>query len=134
LDWTFHLLESQLRHHYEKALDFGGWDVEAKRKELKDPLGRYFFLLHKDSKLPLGVLYFQFVKEDSYDSDSDTESECAAFYVLELLVEPASQGQGLGRWLINLAFQLAQTFEMDKVMLTCFKSNSKALKFYDKMG
>ena len=44
------------------------------------------------------------------------------------------RGLGYGRDLMQLAEQVAKRVGVDKVMLTCFVSNQKALAFYQSLG
>jgi GNAT superfamily N-acetyltransferase len=134
LNWTLNLLESQLKSHYENAPDFGGWNPIEKQQDLLDPTGRFIFLFPIHQETPIGVLYFQFVKEETLTSHQDPSGHCAALYVLELLVDPQYHGQNIGHWFMELAMDLGKGYGMEKVMLTCFKSNARALRFYEKMG
>lgn len=52
----------------------------------------------------------------------------------EIEIEEAARGKGIGKYLMNAAYEIAKSLHLLKVMLTAFKSNLPALDFYQKMG
>jgi ribosomal protein S18 acetylase RimI-like enzyme len=75
-------------------------------------------------------LYFQFLMEESLEADESVP----VLYVLELAVECAFQGLGLGRSLMASTECIASAHGMEKVVLTVFKDNLAARKFYTALG
>ena len=113
---------------YENAPDMGGWSLTRKRKEMTVPEGR--FLVLSSPTGPSAFLFFQFLMEDSCEE----EEVVPVLYVLELAVEKACQGRGLGRRLMQYAETIALDRGMEKVVLTVFKENLAARKFYKALG
>jgi len=55
-------------------------------------------------------------------------------YCYELEISKAAQRTGLGTILMGHLMTIGSAWEMDKIMLTVFKENSPALKFYQTVG
>ena len=57
-------------------------------------------------------------------------------YCYEIHLSPALQGSGLGRLLLGFQSIVAHNIgpPVSKVMLTCFLSNARALRFYERQG
>jgi ribosomal protein S18 acetylase RimI-like enzyme len=113
----------------------GGWSRLRKQEEMSDPNGRFLLLSDStkisDKESPAAAfLYFQFLMEDSLEADESVP----VLYVLELAVERAFQGLGLGRSLMASAERIASSQGMEKVVLTVFKNNLAARKFYAALG
>ena len=53
--------------------------------------------------------------------------------IAEIQLKEAYQGQGLGTQLMEAIFKLAQQLEKN-VSLGCFKENTRALAFYERLG
>ncbi|KAJ3416053.1 hypothetical protein HDV05_003412 [Chytridiales sp. JEL 0842] len=84
---------------------------------------------------PVGFIYFQFLMEESYDNHPDEpDDEAPVVYCLELQLTPPTRSHGLGTHLMHLLETLGSHFGMRKSMLTVFKSNVGAMKFYKKLG
>jgi len=79
----------------------------------------------KDSKL-IGFVHFRF--------ELDDEQKFPVVYCYEIQIESAYQGKGLGKFLMNVLVEIGTRFKLNKVMLTCFKHNAQATKFYEKLG
>lgn len=117
-----------------------GWDEPDKLSEWKSSRTRVILVVNKDpierggpsivwNKLPendeqlIGFMCFRFeVGADKNES---------AFYVYELHINPEHQRQGLGKELMQMGRVIATAFKMDKIMLTVFRCNDIALKFYN---
>lgn len=50
--------------------------------------------------------------------------------VMHLVVHPSFQGQGIGRQLMDLAFEQARGRGTKALMLQCYRFNEKALRFF----
>lgn len=129
-DWTFNLVKSNLYDMYNDSEE--GWNDEGKRKEMLVPQARYLVARSSTDINDLkGFLLFQMVQEETMDDD--VMANCAYCYEIQLI--PGARGQGLGEFLMNLLSQIGTYWEMDKVMLTVFKANKGAFKFYvEKLG
>lgn len=62
--------------------------------------------------------------------DDDETPEYAVLYVYEIHVQASYARRGIGKRLMALVEQMAASANMDKVMLTVFKANTLAMKFY----
>ncbi|KAI8070058.1 hypothetical protein BC940DRAFT_236162 [Gongronella butleri] len=125
--WAFDLLKSNLHHLYVRSNL--GWDAAAKRADLEAPEARYLVArnAHDPSDLK-GFLMFQMVLEETMDDDLMAE----AAYCYELQLAEHARNRGLGEYLMRLLFQIGDFWCMDKVMLTVFKDNHGAMRFYTK--
>jgi len=72
------------------------------------------------------MAHFEFCLEDTNLQDD----KIAAIYCLEVQVEPAWTGKGIGEYLMTLLEAIGTKFGMRKCMLTALKNNLGALKFY----
>ncbi|KAF9015226.1 acyl-CoA N-acyltransferase [Cyathus striatus] len=117
------ILEENMRDLYS-ASSFG-WDPSAKREELFDLSSRYVLVYHKESPNRLAAFtMFRFEYEDRKN----------ILYCYELQISRETQRNGLGKKLMTLLEQIALYWKMDKLMLTVFKANRDALKFYEAIG
>jgi ribosomal protein S18 acetylase RimI-like enzyme len=55
-------------------------------------------------------------------------------YCYEVHVAPKAQGQGIGMRLMTLLRSIGVKIGLEKSMLTCFRSNHRALRFYKSIG
>ncbi|KAG0255454.1 N-alpha-acetyltransferase 40 [Mortierella polycephala] len=106
---------------YIKSRD--GWCKEDKEDEMQDVPSRY--LVAFDGELPVAMIHFQFVQETTM---TDRDAEVA--YCFEIQVVPEYQRRGIGAYLIGVLETIGRVTQMDKVMLTVFKANTSAIKFY----
>eukprot|EP01119_Soliformovum_irregulare_P009538 TRINITY_DN2294_c0_g1_i1.p1 TRINITY_DN2294_c0_g1~~TRINITY_DN2294_c0_g1_i1.p1 ORF type:complete len:146 (-),score=50.62 TRINITY_DN2294_c0_g1_i1:17-454(-) len=107
-----------------------GWDDAAKKRELKAENARYIIIHEKESRRPMGFVHFQFSMEESMDRP-DRET----LYCWEIQLEEDVRGKGLGKFLMQLLELIGRKQEMQCIMLTCPKSNPRAIQFYkSKLG
>ncbi|CAO3652598.1 unnamed protein product [Mucor fragilis] len=126
-EWTFQLVKTNLQDMYEKSKD--GWNEKEKRKEMLVPQARYLIARSAiDPNDVKGFLHFQMVQEETMDDD--IMANCA--YCYEIQIAESARGQGLGEYMMKLLSQIGTYWKMDKVMLTVFKANEKAFRFYIK--
>ncbi|KAL0144217.1 N-alpha-acetyltransferase 40-like protein [Mucor lusitanicus] len=126
-EWAFQLVKTNLQDMYEKSKD--GWNEEEKRKEMLAPQARY--LIARSATDPndiQGFLHFQMVQEETMDDDI-WQIICCSY---EIQIAESARGQGLGEYMMNLLSQIGMYWKMDKVMLTVFKANEGAFRFYIK--
>ncbi|KAJ3218803.1 hypothetical protein HDU67_004051 [Dinochytrium kinnereticum] len=142
-EWAFEL------NSYVAAQDTG-WTDRRKKKEMSEEDGRYLIAHNPDTNRPVGFIYFQFLAEESYDDEDAQHGDAPVVYwyvtyvrilvfntkvlSLELQIEPAWQGKGLGSVMLQAIETLGSHHKMAKAMLTAFKSNEQALSFYSKRG
>ena len=129
------LFELNMGDMYRKSS--WGLDMEAKRAEFEHRKARYLLVRRRTSELSnddfrdelLAFAHFRF------EMDDEESPECAVQYVYEIQVASTFRRQSLGRRLMALLEQIAKAHEMEKVMLTVFKSNASAMEFYkQKLG
>lgn len=136
----FALFEFLMRSMYEKSS--WGWNEEEKMSEWKHSRTRLIIVTKPDT----GSTLYEGIQEGKlpdpnesiiafmcYRFESGSDKSEAAFYVYELHVDEEHQRQGLGHDLMQFARVIAIAFKMDKIMLTVFRSNEPALKFYNKL-
>ncbi|KAJ7487675.1 acyl-CoA N-acyltransferase [Mycena galericulata] len=117
------MFEANMRAMYT-ASSFG-WDPPHKKGELFDPLSRFILVYPASGKRSLvAFTSFRFEFEEGQN----------ILYCYDIQVSKSSQRHGLGRTLMNHMGKIGADFGMDKIMLTVFKANKRALKFYDDLG
>ncbi|KAF9272650.1 N-alpha-acetyltransferase 40 [Linnemannia elongata] len=121
LTFAIDLVEFNMSELYIKSKD--GWCREDKEDEMQDIASRYLIAFHNDK--PVGMVHFQFVDEETM---TDRYAEVA--YCFEIQVVPEYQRRGIGAYLISLLETIGKATQMEKVMLTVFKANKNAIKFY----
>ncbi|KAG0049892.1 hypothetical protein BGZ83_005267 [Gryganskiella cystojenkinii] len=90
---------------------------------MQDDISRYLICFHKD--VPVAMVHFQFLEEETM---TDRDAEVA--YCFEIQVVPEYQRKGIGAYMIGLLETIGKNAGMEKVMLTVFKANKNAIKFY----
>ncbi|KAF9578033.1 N-alpha-acetyltransferase 40, partial [Lunasporangiospora selenospora] len=115
------LVEANMKELYVKSKD--GWCREDKETEMQDTLSRY--LISFDNETPVAMVHFQFVEEETM-----TDEDAEVVYCFEIQVVPGYQRRGIGAYLIRLLESIGHQSHMDKLMLTVFKANKSAMRFY----
>ncbi|KAL4740681.1 acyl-CoA N-acyltransferase [Aspergillus similis] len=134
----FKLLELTSSNAYKNSSI--GWSPSEKRKEMKLPDMKYMILRRgaadgaqdaegdssssKSTGQFAGFLEFMVTYEDGYE----------VLYCYEIHLTPEVQGQGLGEELIERFEKIGRRIGLEKAMLTVFKSNNRAIKFYTRVG
>ncbi|KAI1444112.1 acyl-CoA N-acyltransferase [Annulohypoxylon stygium] len=122
LEACFGLVEETSRPDYEASTI--GWKPGKKLAEMKSPELRY--ILVKDNA---GSLRGFTSLMPTYEEGEPV------VYCYEIHLKPELHGTGLARTLIGyLENVAAKTPPIEKVMLTCYLSNQRALAFYKKAG
>ncbi|KAI9219294.1 acyl-CoA N-acyltransferase [Blastocladiella britannica] len=125
-DACFALVEANMQDQYN-AVDV--WDRDEKRAELLDPQMRFLVLVdHLESVC--GALIFQFSTEE--DADGDWENPIG--YCYEIQVRSDCQGLGMGKFMVQWVADICHGAQMKQLLLTVFKINEQAIKFYLKQG
>ena len=125
----FNLIASTSSGDYE--VSSMGWSPAKKWKEMRLPDLRYIVLKQeKDDKgqdgLPEveGFLSFMLTYEDGYE----------VIYCYEIHLSPHLQGTGLGKRLMEMMEDVGKNARAEKAMLTVFKTNKAAMRFYERLG
>ncbi|PRP84817.1 hypothetical protein PROFUN_07471 [Planoprotostelium fungivorum] len=124
LDRVFDLFKENMREMYERSK--WGYNETKLKNEYRDKDSRFLIVTEDGNDNLCGFCHFQFVEEDEHR---------AVAYCLDIQISKSSQGRGLGRWILEKLFEIGKKAEMEAVMLTCFKFNEPALRFYrDRQG
>ncbi|GAP85420.1 putative gnat family acetyltransferase protein [Rosellinia necatrix] len=122
LDACYNLIEETSRADYEASTM--GWKSGKKMIEMESPELRYILV-----KNPEGIVRGFTSLMPTYEEGEPV------IYCYEIHLKPELQRTGLGRVLMSLLESVAaHTPPTNKVMLTCFLSNHKALAFYKAFG
>lgn len=113
------------------------WSAPSKRREMVLPDMRYLVLRGKaeDDNVTLsagqladqetlGFVSFMITYEDGFE----------VLYVYEIHLCEDFRGQGVGTLLMNIVEDIGRKAGVEKCMLTVFKSNKKAVKWYERCG
>ncbi|KAK8146090.1 hypothetical protein G3M48_003627 [Beauveria asiatica] len=145
LEACFGLVERTSSQDYRRAGAAagaaGGWHPEAKRAEMRSPGLRYI--------LVRGGAAAGAAASDEPATESSGDGEICAFtsfmptwednkpvvYCYEIHLLPKLEGSGLGRLLMSHVTTAADRIgALHKTMLTCFTANTRARRFYEKLG
>ncbi|KAJ2991765.1 hypothetical protein NUW58_g2403 [Xylaria curta] len=122
LDACYSLIEETSRADYESSTT--GWKPVKKIAEMKSPELRYILV-----KNPEGVVCGFTSMMPTYEEGEPV------VYCYEIHLKAEVQRSGLGRLLMSfLESVAAHTPPIEKIMLTCFLRNQKALAFYKSFG
>ncbi|KAI0400762.1 acyl-CoA N-acyltransferase [Xylaria palmicola] len=125
LDACYRLVEETSRADYEASTT--GWRPAKKRAEMRSADLRY--VLVRDAAGEGAAVRGFASLMPTYEEGEPV------LYCYEIHLRPELQGTGLGRSLMALLESTAaHTPPIQKVMLTCFLSNAKALGFYESLG
>lgn len=130
LEACFDLVEESSADDY-KACEIK-WSPASKRKEMLLPDMRYLVVHQrsgsKERTAPgastCAFVSFMITYEDGYE----------VIYVYEIHLERRLRGQGVGTVLIQMVESVGRNARVEKCMLTVFKANQKALKWYEHCG
>ncbi|TDH72406.1 hypothetical protein CCR75_000810 [Bremia lactucae] len=116
------LFESNMKSLYQTS-DWG-YDANAKRSELFEAEARYLLVIDANESL-VGFVHFRFVDDDG----------ALVLYLFEIQLAAITQRQGVGKFLMQLLLLVARKHGMELVVLTVFKKNTGAMRFYrERMG
>merc|ERR1712179_189478 len=101
--WIFQLLEKNMKDYYHQAE--WGWNLIARLQETGEP-----------------VAYSHF----RYDMDHDDD----VLYCYEIQTEQKMRRKGLGKFMMKVLELLMIKSDLLKIMLTVFKHNEPATKFF----
>ncbi|ROV95846.1 hypothetical protein VSDG_05137 [Cytospora chrysosperma] len=122
LEACFSLVEETSKQDYENSSR--GWNPSEKRKEMRDPDLRYILVEDSSSRINGFISLMPTLEEGQ-----------PVIYCYEIHLKPELRGTGLSRLLIGMLESVAAEIEVvDKVMLTVFTCNKRALQFYRRCG
>ncbi|CAG8228840.1 unnamed protein product [Penicillium olsonii] len=105
-----------------------GWSRPKKRKEMKLPDMKYLIVRGESSgpsaRDVTGFLSFMVTYEDGKE----------VVYCYEIHLSPTVRGQGIGKLLMERMEGVGRAVGLEKVMLTVFRSNGVATRFYERLG
>jgi ribosomal protein S18 acetylase RimI-like enzyme len=116
------LVELNLRPLYEQTI---GWDHAGKLAELRQPKMRFLTAYDGDGADDLQAFAAYTIEENAPELSGQRIA-----YLYELQVHPSWQKQGLGTALMSQLVAMAHQEGCQRIFLTCFKDNSRALHFY----
>lgn len=131
---SYGLIEETSRSDYESS-NFG-WHPRRKRKEMLEPEMKYLLVRRKSTETTIerrkdcGDMDTSILGFLSFMVDHDSSPSVPVLYIYEIHLAAALRGLGLGNHLMQVADSIARKVGLDKVMLTCFLCNQKALRFY----
>lgn len=121
LRWALALVERNMRTLYETAGDGWRWDSARTERSLRHPSTRLIVCwADEDDAAPIAFAALRF--------------EAAGVYVLELHVDSRARGRGVGSHLLALVSAVARQSGAERLRLTCFAHNKRALRFYENRG
>lgn len=122
LDACFSLVRATSQGDYERSSR--GWDPPAKREEMRHPDLRYILVKDAHSVVQGFTSLMPTIEEGQ-----------PVVYCYEIHLEPELRGTGLAKLLMDLLETVAYNIDVvDKVMLTVFTCNKRAVEFYQKCG
>merc|ERR1712223_689621 len=119
--WLMELITKNMKKLYEES-DWG-WKESSKKEEMFDDRAWYLIARstsQEDAGKLLAFAHFRF------DMDYDDE----VLYVYEIQLEDCVKRKGLGKFMMQVLEIMAFKADMRKIMLTCFKHNPAAQKFF----
>ncbi|KAG7099284.1 hypothetical protein E1B28_001143 [Marasmius oreades] len=99
-----------------------GWNRDEKRAEFFNSLSRFIVLSARDTTAAYAIFRFEY------------EEGLNLLYCYELQTQKFYQKKGLGKFLMNALDSIARKWKMDQIMLTVFKDNVNASRFYKDLG
>lgn len=119
--WLLNLITLNMKALYEESE--WGWKEATKREEMFDDRARYLIARSTAEENAGKVLAFAHFR---FDMDYDDE----VLYVYEIQLEDCVKRKGLGKFMMQVLEIMAFKADMRKIMLTCFKHNPAAQKFF----
>ncbi|RZF43525.1 hypothetical protein LSTR_LSTR013049 [Laodelphax striatellus] len=120
-DWLFALEEKNMKKMYTESE--WGWDFEKKKQEMTD-ISAYYLIASSLNGDPVAFSHFRF----------DMDYGQPVLYCYEIQLEASVRRLGLGKFIMNVLEKVGFSNKMEKVILTVFKKNEEALKFFYALG
>ena len=127
----FDLVRGSSKEDYRDSAD--GWQPGKKRREMRLRDLRYFLLGREDEEgaevpgtgaLVEGFLSFMLTWEDGVE----------VIYCYEIHLSECVRGKGVGKRLMGYLEHVGRKAQVEKAMLTVFRRNEKAVRFYEGLG
>jgi len=119
--WLMDLITTNMKKLYEESE--WGWKEATKREEMFDDRAWYLIARSTGSEDAGKLLAFAHFR---FDMDYDDE----VLYLYEIQLEDCVKRKGLGKFMMQVLEIMAFKADMRKIMLTCFKHNPAAQKFF----
>ena len=120
------LAEANVKDMTERAW---GWNRSRTARDMGHPSSRFLICLRGSTEL-LGFVCLRFDNKDLQNE----EDRPWGTYIYELQVKETARNSGLGSVLLDTIVSISQLVNANCVRLTCFKENTKALRFYQRHG
>lgn len=104
-----------------------GLNMDEKTAEMKHENARFLLLTTAEDTLG-GFVHFRF------EYDDDERPTRAVLYLYEIQMDEMYQRQGLGKKLLSVVEKIATDADVSHVVLTSFKANKDAMRFYENRG
>ncbi|KAK4526641.1 hypothetical protein GAYE_SCF26G4557 [Galdieria yellowstonensis] len=120
--FCFEIVEKHTRQDYESA---GLWSASGKKAELRSDAARFLLVRSYPHMNLVGFVHYRFTIENQEN----------VLYIYELHIVDGYQGLGIGKKLVQVLETIGVRTKMKKIMLTVFKRNVDAVRFYkEKLG
>ena len=125
LDACLDLFKSNMGKLYEQSS--WGLDMKSKKEELTHETARYLIVTAPGGDEILAFAHFRF------EVDSDDQPTREVLYLYEIQISPVAQRNGVGKRIMQILEIIGMQMKMRNVMLTVFKNNQDAIRFYEKL-
>ncbi len=125
LDACIDLFKANMGKLYEQSS--WGLDMKSKKEELTHETARYLIVTASGEEEILAFAHFRF------EVDSDDQPTREVLYLYEIQISPVAQRNGLGKRIMQILETIGMQMKMRNVMLTVFKNNQDAIRFYEKL-
>lgn len=120
--FCFEIVEKHTRQDYESA---GLWSASGKKAELRSDAARFLLVRSYPHMNLVCFVHYRFTIENQEN----------VLYIYELHIVDGYQGLGIGKKLVQVLETIGVRTKMKKIMLTVFKRNVDAVRFYkEKLG
>ncbi|CAB4069915.1 NAA40 [Lepeophtheirus salmonis] len=112
------LMKRNMKSQYESTS--WGWNTKSKEKEMFEQSAWYLIVRESVSNLPVAFSHFRF----------DIDFHYEVLYVYEIQVEEDYRGKSIGKFIMETLERLCIQSKMEKIILTVFKQNQGARRFF----
>merc|ERR1711936_872447 len=117
-DWIVDLMERNMKDMYVKSE--WGWNQANKKAELLEEAAWYLLAREADTSKPVAFSHFRF----------DMGHVDDVLYCYEIQLEESVRRKGLGKFMMKVLELMMMKADLLKIMLTVFKHNDVASKFF----